>query len=552
MSTSGIESTSGSDGESGSAPPFVWSIAGSDSGGGAGIQADLLTMHDLGVHGCTVITANTAQNTIGVSAINAVPLAVLTSQLEALRADLKPSAIKIGLLAGSDQVRCVAGCLRALRARGNRIPVVFDPVALASSGARLTDECTAEAILQELLPLCDVITPNRHELTWLITALDLQHHDAQQPVVGESAADICAAACTLRDRFPALAVMVTGGHSPIEEGVVADLLCCGGGANAAIDWLLGTRISARNTHGTGCTLSSAIAALLAKGYPIKDACIVASAYVRRGLRLGSLAPVGAGPGPVGHCGWPTSIEDFPAVLAKGDARAKRYGCFDAAAATNLATGFAPPDTNQLGLYPVVDSVEWLDRLAQVGVRTLQLRIKQPDRDLRQKIVAAVAIGRRYDLRLFINDYWQLAIECGAYGVHLGQEDLQRADLKAIQCAGLKLGISTHGFFELLLARQYRPSYLAIGAIFPTNTKDMRGQLQGVEKLARMAALLSNYPLVAIGGINAARAPAVVAAGVGSIAVVSAITEAQDYRQAVARLNNVLHSQRTGLSEIVES
>ena len=531
--------------------PIVWSVAGSDSGGGAGIQADLLTMHDFGVHGCSVITANTAQNTRGVPAINAVPLAVLTSQLDALLADRKPAAIKIGLLACSDQVRCVAAYLRILRESGNHIPVVFDPVAIASSGGRLTVERTADAILHELLPLCDVITPNRHELAWLIAALDAQQHIDEESAI-ESAAGTRAAACALRDRYPALAVMVTGGHSHIEEGVVSDLLCSGSGETASINWLLGTRISARNTRGTGCTLSSAMAALLALGYPLKDACIVASAYVRRGLRLGSQAPVGAGAGPVGHCGWPTSIEDFPTVLVRGDERAKRYGCFDEAAATNLAMGFTPPDTNQLGLYPVVDSVEWLDRLAQAGVRTLQLRIKYPDRDLRQQVVDAVAIARRHELRLFINDYWQLAIECGAYGVHLGQEDLLRADLRAIQCAGLKLGISTHGFFELLLAHQYRPSYLAIGAIYPTHTKDMRGQLQGVEKLARMAALLSNYPLVAIGGINAARAPAVVAAGVGSIAVVSAITEAQDYRQAVVRLNNVLHNQRTGLSEIVES
>jgi len=190
---------------------------------------------------------------------------------------------------------------------------------------------------------------------------------------------------------------------------------------------------------------------------------------------------------------------------------------------------------------VVDSVEWIERLAQAGVRTLQLRIKQPGDDLREQVARAVAIGRDYNLRLFINDHWQLAIECGAYGVHLGQQDLQTADLKAIQVAGLKLGISTHGFFELLYAHQFRPSYLAIGAIYATSTKDMRGQLQGTEKLARMAALLPEYPLVAIGGINLERAPAVVASGVGSIAVVSAITESPDYRQAVAQLAAIIES-----------
>lgn len=506
--------------------PIVWTIAGSDSGGGAGIQADLLTMHDLGVHGCSAVTANTAQNTLGVPAINAVPDTVLQSQLDALLDDLHPAAIKIGLLANAGQVKLVAAFLRGLKQKGIVAPVVYDPVAVATSGSRLTEDSTASAVLGELLPVCDLITPNSQELAWL----------AQSDV--DSAHRILAAARQVRGTHHS-ALLVTGGHFEIEPGTTADLLCRGSGDTLAEDWLIGEKIETANTHGTGCTLSSGIAALLAKGYPLADACVVANAYVRRGLRLGNSDSIGAGPGPVGHCGWPEELRDFPRVLVKGSEQARRYACHSPAQAMRLATEFPPPDRQRLGLYPVVDTVEWIEKLAELGVRTLQLRIKHPGNDLRRQIERAVAIGRDYNLRLFINDHWALAIECGAYGVHLGQEDLQSADLQAIQRAGLKLGISTHGFFELLYAHQFRPSYLAIGAIYATSTKDMSGQLQGAEKLAKMVALLPDYPLVAIGGINLERAPAVAASGVGSIAVVTAVTEASDFRGAVAQLSAVL-------------
>ncbi|WP_299946746.1 thiamine phosphate synthase [uncultured Microbulbifer sp.] len=501
--------------------PIVWSVAGSDSGGGAGIQADLLTFADLGCHGCTAITANTAQNTCAVASINAVPVEVLKAQLQALQVDLFPAAIKVGLLANARQVLAVAECLRALK-QVRPIPVIYDPVAVASSGAGLTEEPIAAQVLEHLLPLCDLITPNRYELEWL-----------SQSALADAAA-LNGAARQLRSKGCG-AVLVTGGHTQLRPGEIADLLWDG----EKTDWFIGRAVPGNNTHGTGCTLSSAIAACRALGYPLRDACVLGKAYVQRGLRLAESDRIGAGAGPVGHCGWPLELRDFPEVLLPGEDRAKAYALDCDAAAQTFVQGFAMPDSTRLGLYPVVDSVDWVQRLAEQGVRTLQLRIKHPGSDLRAQVARAVEIGKCHQLRLFINDYWQLAIECGAYGVHLGQEDLKTADLAAIRAAGLKLGISTHGFYELLLAYRYRPSYLALGAIYATGTKDMSGQLQGPQKLARMAALLPNYPLVAIGGINLQRVAEVAASGVGSIAVVSAITKAEDYVQAVAELRTAL-------------
>ncbi|WP_110877738.1 thiamine phosphate synthase [Franconibacter helveticus] len=196
----------------------------------------------------------------------------------------------------------------------------------------------------------------------------------------------------------------------------------------------------------------------------------------------------------------------------------------------------PPTPLRLGLYPVVDKVEWIARLAEAGVRTIQLRIKdKQEDDVEADVVAAIALGKRYNARLFINDYWRLAIKHQAYGVHLGQEDLETADLAAIRNAGLRLGVSTHDDMEIDVALAVRPSYIALGHVFPTQTKQMPSAPQGLQQLAEHVKRLGDYPTVAIGGISLERAPAVLETGVGSVAVVSAITQAADWRKATAQL-----------------
>lgn len=157
---------------------------------------------------------------------------------------------------------------------------------------------------------------------------------------------------------------------------------------------------------------------------------------------------------------------------------------------------------RLGLYPVVDSVAWIERLLEAGVRTIQLRIKDKrDEEVEADVIAAIALGRRYNARLFINDYWRLAIKHRAYGVHLGQEDLETTDLKAIQAAGLRLGVSTHDDMEIDVALAAKPSYIALGHVFPTQTKQMPSAPQGLAQLASHIERLADYPTVAIGGIS---------------------------------------------------
>ncbi|MCS3434526.1 thiamine phosphate synthase [Klebsiella sp. BIGb0407] len=215
---------------------------------------------------------------------------------------------------------------------------------------------------------------------------------------------------------------------------------------------------------------------------------------------------------------------------------EKISCGEPHANHSLEGTTFPATAPRLGLYPVVDTVEWIERLLSVGVRTIQLRIKdKSDLDVESQIVAAIALGQRYNARLFINDYWRLAIKHNAYGVHLGQDDLDRADLAAIKEAGLRLGISTHDNMEMDRALSAKPSYIALGHVFPTQTKKMPSSPQGLIKLAEHIQTLGHYSTVAIGGISLERAGAVLATGVGSIAVVSAITQAADWRKATQQL-----------------
>lgn len=191
-----------------------------------------------------------------------------------------------------------------------------------------------------------------------------------------------------------------------------------------------------------------------------------------------------------------------------------------------------PIPYRLGLYPIVNSLAWLVRMLDSGVTTVQLRIKnQLEIQVAADIEAAVLLGRKYNVRVFINDYWRLAIRYGAYGVHLGQDDMIQADTTAIFKAGLRLGISTHNESELARALTWYPSYIALGHIFPTNTKKMTSYPQGLKTLQYLTTRIKQIPTVAISGITIDRVDAVLACGVGGIAVVSAITQAPDWRQA---------------------
>ena len=202
----------------------------------------------------------------------------------------------------------------------------------------------------------------------------------------------------------------------------------------------------------------------------------------------------------------------------------------------------PACPKQLGLYAVLPDAAWVGRMARAGVPTLQLRFKSDDpAAISREVQAAVQAVQGTDALLFINDHWPEAIAAGAYGVHLGQEDLDTADLDAIRQAGLRLGLSTHGYAEMCLADTHAPSYMAMGAVFPTTLKRMKTAAQGTGRLHAYAQLLREYPLVAIGGIDMERLPEVMSSGVGSVAVVRALIAAKDPEAEAKQLSDAIHA-----------
>lgn len=251
-------------------------IAGSDSGGGAGIQADLKTFHQFGVFGTSAITAITAQNTVGVFRWDAVTPELVRAQIDAVATDLRPDAVKSGMLANEGIVRAVAAAIRD-HGLGN---YVVDPVMVATSGDMLIEPGGVEAIRLELLPLAILVTPNAPEASVLAgTAV-------------ESENDMRRAAESIFAMGPG-AVLIKGGHVGLRDGAVIDLYFDG-----EFELISHPRLESRNTHGTGCTLSAAIAAQLAGGTSVKDAVRNAIDYVH--LAMQSAPDLGKGHGPLNH------------------------------------------------------------------------------------------------------------------------------------------------------------------------------------------------------------------------------------------------------------
>jgi thiamine-phosphate pyrophosphorylase len=252
------------------------------------------------------------------------------------------------------------------------------------------------------------------------------------------------------------------------------------------------------------------------GFVPADALCLAQAWSNQSMRTGDFQPEQ----------WPTEAIDF------GLRPWPRKDAF-------------APCPQALGLYAVMPDAAWTIRMARAGVPTVQLRFKSSDAAaVRAEVMATVAGVQDTGARLFINDHWQLAIEAGAYGVHLGQEDLQAmtpAGLSAIREAGLRLGLSTHGYAEMMIADQHSPSYIAMGAVFPTTLKQMATAPQGTGRLAVYSSLLRDYPRVAIGGIDRASLPAVLASGAGSVGVVRALMGAADPEAEVAAWNAALEA-----------
>ncbi|MGF1753078.1 thiamine phosphate synthase [Vibrio makurazakiensis] len=267
---------------------------------------------------------------------------------------------------------------------------------------------------------------------------------------------------------------------------------------------------------------------LALDFPLEDALVLARAACS-----------------VSRETWPSNFSVFPTPILENPSLSIQVGW----TIDGKAIAFPKMSKPTLGLYPVVDSVDWIEKLLKLGVKTTQLRIKDSKKtDLEEQIERSIRLGEEYGGQVFINDYWQLAIKHGAYGVHLGQEDIEESNLTALSNADIKLGLSTHGYYELLRIVQIEPSYIALGHIFPTTTKDMPSKPQGLVRLALYQRLIDTipysqtdmgYPTVAIGGIDQSTAPLVWECGVSSLAVVRAITLSNSPKRVIGEFEKIM-------------
>lgn len=266
----------------------VLTIAGSDSGGGAGIQADLKTFAALGCYGMSAITALTAQNTVGVQGIHAVPAEFLKAQIQSVVEDIGVDAVKIGMLHAPGIVEVVAWAIDHYQLKN----VVLDPVMVATSGDRLIANDTVQVLVHELFPRATVITPNLDE-----TALLLERRISNADALNNAAEDLLS--------MGAKSVLLKGGHLAGDE--VVDVLLQSG---IAPQRLASPRIASRNVHGTGCTLSSAIAAHLALGHPLGDAVVLGRRFILEAIAKGANFTTGHGHGPLNHGHAPVASHAF--------------------------------------------------------------------------------------------------------------------------------------------------------------------------------------------------------------------------------------------------
>lgn len=469
-------------------------IAGSDPSGGAGIQADLRTFAALGVVGVSVITALTVQNSLGVQSVHPISADVLAAQLEAILSDTPVQAVKIGMLGGADQVRAVAVALR----KYNPPNIVLDPVLASTGGVPLLDEKGREALLTELMPLCHLITPNLREAE-VLTGLTVSDLNTAQ-AVGEQLI-----------QHGAKAVLVKGGHFPDEPN---DLLVdMEGHTQIYAD----RRVDTLHTHGTGCFLSSAIAAHLAKHFSLDQAVGRSKNLLTRLL----LSPVTTG---VGR-GYPDA---FASVRTNSYVRIRTY-----AESIKLLRGLyvlTDPD-----LRPDRSAQDITQAALQGGARIVQIRDKRLSTPQLINLAQSLEMAIRQAHGLFlINDRVDVALASHADGVHLGPDDMRPKDARHLMGPDKLVGVSVATLEEAKVAAPFA-SYFGVGAIFGSKTKSDAGKPIGVGRIREIKAAFPDIPIVAIGGINADNIAEVAAAGADAAAVVSAVVGAPDMEAAIREL-----------------
>ena len=444
-----------------------------------------------GLLGCSAITAITAQGPDGVRSIQLCDPDLLKHQIDSSFNAFDIAAVKTGMLGGYEQVKIVAQCLQRHGAKN----IVLDPVIKSTSGAQLLSDRGVEALIEDLLPLADVVTPNVSELAAL----------SGMSVTDENERIVAARSIMRRSNAT---VVVTGGDSETEA---RDLIV---GDQSTLSYLDRPHVATKHSHGTGCLFSSAIAAGLADGRAVTNAIQLAKSVVYWGLHTPVIPKNGRG--------YPYVNREIVETIIPS-----RESLF-----TNAISGiYALTDPK---LNPSRTNAEVVTAAIKGGARVIQLRDKfLTDNELRAEAgrVQAICEG----LALFIvNDRVDIAQMCDADGVHLGPDDMHPCEAREQLGWDKIIGCSVSTLDEAEAVAPYA-SYLAVGAIFGSSTKDDAGAAVGVERIREIKSAFPGIPVVAIGGINLSNIASVAAAAADAAAVVSAIVCADDPESATREL-----------------
>ncbi|KAK9929176.1 hypothetical protein M0R45_026282 [Rubus argutus] len=486
--------------------PHVLTVAGSDSGAGAGIQADLKACAARGVYCSTVITAVTAQNTVGVQGVNIVPEDFVAEQMKSVLSDMHVDVVKTGMLPSIGIVKILHQHLKEYPVRA----LVIDPVMVSTSGDVLAGPSIIAGFREELLPIADIVTPNLKEASALLDGLRIK-----------TISDMRSAAKLLHDMGPRN-VLVKGGDLPDSLDAV-DIFFDG----EDMYELRSSRIKTRNTHGTGCTLASCIAAELAKGSSMLEAVKVAKCFVETALDYSKDILIGNGAqGPF----------DQLMRLKNNIYNSRRQ------------VRFNPSD---LFLYAVTDSGmnrKWGHSISDAvkaavegGATIVQLREKDIEtKDFLEVAKSCLQICRSHGVPLLINDRIDVALACDADGVHIGQSDMPTHVARALLGPEKIIGVSCKTPDHAEQAWIAGADYIGCGGVYPTNTKanNLTIGLDGLKTVC----LASKLPVVAIGGINASNAQSVMQIGVPNlkgVAVVSAMFDRECVFTETRKLHTLL-------------
>lgn len=497
-------------------------IAGSDPSGGAGLQADLKTFSALGVYGATAITAVTVQNTVKVKYVHALPPQVVYDQIAAVMEDIHPDAVKIGMV---NDAATLGAIVRALTEYKPKYLVV-DPVMVSTSGCALMQEDALSVMKERLLPMADIVTPNLPEARTL-AGTDSSVDEAAQAIL----------------RLGVKALLIKGGHA--EGKTKTDYLYIKGRDGVKRSELAAETIDTVNTHGTGCTLSSAIAAMLARGAGIEEAVRSAKHYLTEALRAGADVKVGEGHGPVCHfyksdeggTDWQARRYSYELKYDKGNLltpSSERYKAARLQFITHFTDKYTYLDSAMIAL--------------EGGCRWIQLRMKDADEagieDMARRILPEC---RRHGAVFIIDDHVEIAKRVGADGVHLGKNDMPVDEARRLLGTGFIIGGTANTFEDVQRLAAKGADYIGCGPFRFTTTKKNLAPMLGTDGykdiVSRMKEQGIGLPIVAIGGITNDDIPQIMATGVTGIALSGSILRAENPVEEMKKVMKSLYLTR---------